>query len=92
MTFLVPELSDALLLLDVGGNPAVCSGVERVRARMVKWPHAQSAQAAPESSPVVPVLNDGARIASLGMFALLPDNIILDILERLQSQDLRRQV
>ena len=91
MPLLVPAFNDALLLLDAGGNFAVASGVERVRARMLKWPRAQSAVLeAPKSDQVLPVLNDAARSASLGLFAPLPDSIILDILERLQSQELRK--
>ena len=91
MPLLVPALNDALLLLDAGGNFAVATGVERVRARMLKWHRAQSAALdAPQNDQVLPVLNDAARSASLGLFAPLPDNIILDILERLQSQELRK--
>ena len=93
MSLQVPALHDALQLLDVGGNPAVCVGADRVLARMLKWPRMQSDPSEHRRSvPIIPVLHDDTRIASLGMFAPLPDQVILNILERLQSSDLHKYV
>jgi hypothetical protein len=87
----VPVLHDALQLLDVGGNAAICAGVDRVRARMLTWPLMQSTLSKNvESCSVFPIHHDAARNASLGMFAPLPDQVIFNIFERLQSKDLRK--
>ncbi len=94
MSLHVPALHDALQLLDVGGNAAICAGVDRVRTRMLTWPLMQSTVSKNvESCPVIPihhVHHDAARNASLGMFAPLPDQVIFNIFERLQSKDLRK--
>jgi hypothetical protein len=92
VTLPVPApLHDALQLLDVGGDAAICAGVQRVLDRMLKWNRTQSA---PDESAqpisIVPVVNYEARSAALGMFAPLPDQVILSIFERLQSADLRK--
>ena len=84
-------LQDALQLLDVGGDAAICAGVERVRDRMLKWNRMQSApDEIGQPISIVPVVNYEARSAALGMFAPLPDQVILSIFERLQSADLRK--
>ena len=91
MSLHVPVLHDALQLLDVGGNAAICTGVDRVRARMLTWPLMQSTVSKNvESRSVIPIHHDADRSASLGMFAPLPDQVIFNIFERLQSQDLRK--
>ncbi len=93
MSLQVPALHDALQLLDVGGNPAVCVAADRVLARMLKWPRMQSDPSENcRSDPIIPVLHDDTRSASLGMFAPLPDQVILNIFERLQSSDLHKYV
>jgi hypothetical protein len=91
MSVETPLLLGALQLLDVGGNAAVCVGVDRLRARMLKWHSLKSTH--PEdiqASPVISLFTDKARSESLGMFAPFPDQVILNILERLQSTDLHR--
>lgn len=84
-------LHDALHLLDAGGNAAICVGVDRVRARMMEWPGLRSAH--PEdtrASAVHSFFHDDARSASLGMFAPLPDQVILNVLQRLHGKDLHK--
>jgi hypothetical protein len=89
MSLETPALHDALQLLDVGGNAAVSAGVDRVRARMLAWPSSRSAPSKDvEVRPVITAVLDEARIAPLGMFAPLPDQVILNILERLHGNDL----
>ena len=91
MSMQLPALFDALQLLDVGGSAAICSGAERVRARMLKWPCLQRAPSDTfQGNPIIPMLHDKYRSASLGLFAPLPDQVILSIFERLRSVDLHK--
>ena len=91
MSLQLPALLDALQLLDVGGNAAICAGAMRVRARMLKWPCLQTASSQSfQGNPIIPMLHEKSRSASLGMFAPLPDQVILSIFERLQSADLHK--
>jgi hypothetical protein len=84
-------LHEALELLNVGGHSAICSGVDRVRARILRWQKLPSVTSeAVQNVSFNPNVKDEARCTSLGMFSQLPDLVILSILERLQSQDLRK--
>jgi hypothetical protein len=87
----VSVLHEALKLLDVGGSSAICAGVDRVRARILTWPLVQftSSNDVP-ICPAIPRPHDTSRNAALGMLAPLPDQVIFNILERLQSKDLRK--
>jgi hypothetical protein len=86
-----PLLNAALQLLDVGGNAAVCDGVDRVRTRMLQWPSLRSSHVEDvRAAPMISLVHDEVRSSSLGMFAPFPDQVILNILERLQSKDLHK--